>query len=220
MEAIKTTPKLEFEVIYADGTRKRVQEGVLFEAEGGAMTFHNGTNRVNVLFAAAEGALEIIGMFGLDEEFLGYMAVSGMRAAHEEKEDRAVTPEHRRPMPPPRPLPDLDELSRETDSAPIYHKAMVGMEIPKRLIDANNIQYHETTECHGHGLFFAEQIAYKEEIEQIPAVDAVEVVRCKDCKYYEHLEYYGGGTKDVCRTLKRQTREDDFCSYGKRRDPE
>lgn len=51
-----------------------------------------------------------------------------------------------------------------------------------------------------------------------PAVDAVEVVRCKDCKFYETgVEYYGGGTKDVCRFLKRQTQEDDFCSYGERR---
>lgn len=48
--------------------------------------------------------------------------------------------------------------------------------------------------------------------------DAVEVVRCKDCKYYEHPEYYGGGTKDVCRTFKRQMKEDDFCSYGERKD--
>ena len=75
MEVIKTTSKLEFEVIYADGTRKRVQEGVLFEAEGDAMTFHNGTNRVNVLFAAAEGALEVIGMLGLSEKFLEYLDV-------------------------------------------------------------------------------------------------------------------------------------------------
>lgn len=51
----------------------------------------------------------------------------------------------------------------------------------------------------------------------VPAVDAVEVVRCKDCKYYEHPEYYGGGTKDVCRTFKRQMQENDYCSYGVRR---
>lgn len=56
------------------------------------------------------------------------------------------------------------------------------------------------------------------EIAELPSVDAVEVVRCKDCKYYEHPEYYGGGTKDVCRTFKRQMREDDFCSYGGRKD--
>ena len=50
--------------------------------------------------------------------------------------------------------------------------------------------------------------------------DDVRVVRCKDCKYYEHPEYYGGGTKDVCRTFKRQMKEDDFCSYGERKDNE
>ena len=49
MEAIKTTWNLEFEVIYADGTRKRVQEGVLFEREGDEITFHNGTDRISSL---------------------------------------------------------------------------------------------------------------------------------------------------------------------------
>ena len=50
-----------------------------------------------------------------------------------------------------------------------------------------------------------------------PAVDAVEVVRCKVCKFYEtNVEYYGGGTKDVCRLLRRQMQYDDFCSYGER----
>jgi hypothetical protein len=47
-------------------------------------------------------------------------------------------------------------------------------------------------------------------LDRVRPVDAVEVVRCKDCKYYEHPEYYGGGTKDVCRTFKRQTKGDDF----------
>lgn len=58
-------------------------------------------------------------------------------------------------------------------------------------------------------------------IVKAPAADVVEVVRCKDCKYYEHPEYYhynGGGTKDVCRTFKRQMQADDFCSYGERKD--
>ena len=57
-----------------------------------------------------------------------------------------------------------------------------------------------------------------EDIEDAPAVDAVEVTRCRECKFYEtNVEYYGGGTKDICRFLKRQTQEDDFCSYGERR---
>ena len=75
MEVIKTTANLEFDIIYADGTRKRVHEGILFEAEGDTLTFHNGTDRRNVLFAAAEGALEVICMLGLGEEFIKYMGV-------------------------------------------------------------------------------------------------------------------------------------------------
>ncbi len=49
-----------------------------------------------------------------------------------------------------------------------------------------------------------------------PTADVVEVVRCKDCKYYEVAEY-DGGTKNVCRLLRRQMQEDDFCSYVERR---
>lgn len=55
MDIVKQTPNLEFELIYADGTRKRVKEGVLYEAEAsGELLFHNGTDRPAVLLAAAE----------------------------------------------------------------------------------------------------------------------------------------------------------------------
>ena len=50
-----------------------------------------------------------------------------------------------------------------------------------------------------------------------PIADVVEVVRCEYCKFYDTAEY-DGGTKNVCRLLKRQMQEDDFCSYGKRKD--
>jgi len=33
MELIKTTPNLEFDAIYADGTREHVKEGILFGVE-------------------------------------------------------------------------------------------------------------------------------------------------------------------------------------------
>lgn len=57
MEEIKVSP-LEFEVIYADGERKRVQEGVFFGVEeDGSITLHNGTDCVAVWFAVAGGAL-------------------------------------------------------------------------------------------------------------------------------------------------------------------
>lgn len=44
MEPIKTSKNVEFDVIYADGTRSHVREGILFEADGSSMVFHNGTS--------------------------------------------------------------------------------------------------------------------------------------------------------------------------------
>ena len=58
METIKESPNVEFEVIYADGERRRVQEGVLLGVEeGGSITLHNGTDCAAVWFAAADGML-------------------------------------------------------------------------------------------------------------------------------------------------------------------
>ena len=51
-----------------------------------------------------------------------------------------------------------------------------------------------------------------------PVVDVVEVVRCKDCQFYEEVEYYPDcGIKCVCRLFKRQMHNNDFCSYGVRK---
>ena len=60
MEVIKKTENLEFDVIYADGTRKRVEEGILWEVKDEAVTFHLGTSRLSVLFAAVEDALRFV----------------------------------------------------------------------------------------------------------------------------------------------------------------
>lgn len=49
MEAIKTTSNLEFELIYADGTRKRVKEGILWENEDDEIICHLGTSNLSVL---------------------------------------------------------------------------------------------------------------------------------------------------------------------------
>ena len=58
METIKESPNVEFEVIYADGERNRVQEGVLLGVEDdGSITLHNGTDCAAVWFAAADGML-------------------------------------------------------------------------------------------------------------------------------------------------------------------
>ena len=65
MEAIKTSSNVEFDVIYADGTRRHVTEGVLFEVENEKIVFHNGTDRPEVMIAAAEASSEIVGRMGL-----------------------------------------------------------------------------------------------------------------------------------------------------------
>lgn len=58
METIKESPNVEFEVIYADGERKRVPEGVLYGVEeDGSITLHNGTDCAAVWFAVAGGTL-------------------------------------------------------------------------------------------------------------------------------------------------------------------
>ena len=40
-----------------------------------------------------------------------------------------------------------------------------------RLIDADSIKYHRTTECGGHGVFLDVDMVYKEEIDVIPTID-------------------------------------------------
>lgn len=72
MEAIKID-NIEFEVNYSDGTRKRVPEGILFEADGDKIIVHNGTNRKEVLFSVPTAAVEFITAFGLLDEFDRYL---------------------------------------------------------------------------------------------------------------------------------------------------
>lgn len=60
MELFKESSNVEFEVIYDDGSRRRVKEGVLFEVEGENINFHNGTNRPEVIFAVFRAAHEVI----------------------------------------------------------------------------------------------------------------------------------------------------------------
>ena len=80
-----------------------------------------------------------------------------------------------------------------------------------RLIDADKINYREHTECMGHGDFETVRTVTDKEIAEIPTVDAVEVVRCKDCK---HKDGMPGQPNIVCW----QMHDDDFCSYGERKD--
>ena len=68
METIKASKSVEFDVIYADGTRRHVNEGVLFSVENKKMIFHNGTDSAAVLLSVAEAAADVVGRMGLDEK--------------------------------------------------------------------------------------------------------------------------------------------------------
>lgn len=50
-------------------------------------------------------------------------------------------------------------------------------------------------------------------IEAAPVVEAMPIVRCRDCE-----QFYATKTCYMCRWLNMCVREDDFCSYGERKD--
>ena len=81
-----------------------------------------------------------------------------------------------------------------------------------RLINANEIKYREYRG--GGGREYPENIVTEEEIAQMPTVDAVEVVRCKDCKKRSTC------LCPLCHCVSPliNARDDDFRSYGERKD--
>ncbi len=88
MEAIKISEDVEFDVIYADGTRKRVSEGVLFGVEDERIIFHNGTDRPEVMIAVSEAAAEVIGNMRLPESVLRDLALKLLWNLHAEEVEK------------------------------------------------------------------------------------------------------------------------------------
>lgn len=64
MEILKTTENMECDVIYADGTRRHVEEGILYEVNDGEIIFHKGTINPAVVAAAAEDVLKYLRHIG------------------------------------------------------------------------------------------------------------------------------------------------------------
>ena len=94
------------------------------------------------------------------------------------------------------------------------------MENEKRLIDANRAleivrdQGHEHPNAY-HLTNYATLI-----LREAPTVDAVEVVRCKDCKYYWLPQGFCTHDRHEHQTAAIWQEDDDFCSYGERREGE
>lgn len=89
-----------------------------------------------------------------------------------------------------------------------------------RLIDADKINYHDHTECTGHGDFETVRTVTDKEIAEIPTVDAVEVVRCRDCKHWDAETWFcdNHSTFDHHGLEWNMFAPNDFCSYGERKD--
>lgn len=73
--------KTDFIVKYGDGTQHEVNEGILIEANpDNSVTFHNGTDRPEVLF-------EAISRFGLTESYDRYFAEEMRQRGQEPKKE-------------------------------------------------------------------------------------------------------------------------------------
>lgn len=84
-----------------------------------------------------------------------------------------------------------------------------------RLIDAHDLWSDIMMLPHNGDMISSEEV--EQAIKEAPTVDAVEVVRCKDCKHF------GGHGACHCHAADENgtpifVREDDFCSYGERKD--
>lgn len=79
-----------------------------------------------------------------------------------------------------------------------------------------------TNECYSDfRRSMADLTSLKELLDDIPTVDVVEVVRCKDCMWWYPREY--GSVIGRCENpynglANEYIEEDDFCSYGKRKE--
>ena len=93
----------------------------------------------------------------------------------------------------------------------------------KRLIDceqAKRATYEE--------IFWteSEQAVVRNFLAKLPKVDAVEVVRCKDCEHWMPGDSFMGDSVDDmqrvggCPYVRFRRLENDFCSYGERKDNE
>lgn len=63
-----------------------------------------------------------------------------------------------------------------------------------------------------------EDLLALDEIRHAPTVDAVVVTRCKDCKYAYINSFSASSGEALCASSGKLMQQDDFCSYGERRD--
>ena len=90
-----------------------------------------------------------------------------------------------------------------------------------RLIDGDKLQEFpiRANRCdkeHANEHFINGIETVLEYAEQLPTVDAKVVVYCKDCKHYDRGECYHPRHERHLQSIRQE--DDDFCSYGERKE--
>lgn len=81
-----------------------------------------------------------------------------------------------------------------------------------KIIDADKLHYKQVYIQTEKGLRPA-LVVFAKEIRKMP-----EIVRCKDCKWYEMKYSWNGYAYPECSYLGAPMDDDDFCSWGERRE--
>lgn len=76
MKLTKRSGNIEFDILYADNTKRHEREGVLFSFCDEKVDVHIGTSRPECLFSIAEALLETISSLGIMDAFEKYIALS------------------------------------------------------------------------------------------------------------------------------------------------
>jgi hypothetical protein len=82
-----------------------------------------------------------------------------------------------------------------------------------RLIDADAILKRAEESFKNAGLHGDDYRKFKKWLRTAPTIDAVKVVRCKDCRYRKKV-----GTSYYCELDEFNVKDEDFCSWGERRE--
>lgn len=82
-----------------------------------------------------------------------------------------------------------------------------------RYIDANKISYTTCVVGQDENAGYR-TVAFKSDVDETPTADVVEVLRCKDCRCSRGFK----GTIIYCARSGAHIYDDDYCSYGERKE--
>lgn len=104
-----------------------------------------------------------------------------------------------------------------------------------RLIDADKVKFRFPRWFDNNGILTVPYSSCKNALDNAPTVDAVPVVRCRECVAFEKIGEYPAGMPEYPDGMSygycyhwayeqgmspNQVDGNDFCSYGKRREPD